>query len=375
MAMVVVALCRAGFEREAALDLAAIADAAGLAIRCEPAPGGALVVARADRDDVAAWHRAAAARPPVFVRTSFAGTGPHVLCDDDGKRPDRVARLVAAFGALALHPGHEPPWLAPWIEYADTNEGKSLSPLAHALEARLAASLRERGLVSDGARSRARVSLVDGRRAYVGTGGSGSEPHWPLGIPRLRMPRDAPSRSTLKLAEAIAVFLGPREDESMRPGQSAVDLGAAPGGWTWQLLARGLQVTAVDHGALSPALERNLNVEHVRADGFTWRPKRPVDWLVCDIVERPSRVASLVADWIATGAAARAIFNLKRPMKKRHEELARCDTLMRSRFDRAGVRARLAFRHLYHDREEVTGFVEVAARGTGRPRRRTSGAA
>ena len=62
-------------------------------------------------------------------------------------------------------------------------------------------------------------------------------------------------------------------------------------------------------------------------------------------------------------------------MKKRHEELARCDTLMRSRFDRAGVRARLAFRHLYHDREEVTGFVEVAARGTGRPRRRTSGAA
>jgi 23S rRNA (cytidine2498-2'-O)-methyltransferase len=23
------------------------------------------------------------------------------------------------------------------------------------------------------------------------------------------------------------------------------------------------------------------------ADGFTWKPKQPVDWMVCDIVEKP----------------------------------------------------------------------------------------
>ena len=370
MPMVVVALCRAGFEREAALDLAAIANAARLAIRCETTPGEARVVAHVDGDDAASWHRAAAGRPPVFVRTWFAGTGAHVLAADGDRRPDRIAALVAAFDALARMPGHEPPWLAPWIEYPDTNEGKALSPLAQMLDARLAAALRERGLVRDGAATRAHVSLVDGRRAYVGTCAAGHEPRWPLGIPRLRMPREAPSRSTLKLAEAIAVFLGPRERELLHIGQAAVDLGAAPGGWTWQLVARGLQVTAVDHGALSPALARDVNVEHVRADGFAWRPRRPVDWLVCDIVERPSRVASLVADWIASGATARAVFNLKLPMKSRHDEVARCEAQMRSRFESAGVDATVAFRHLYHDREEVTGYVEAGGRGPGRRRDR-----
>lgn len=363
--MVVVALCRAGFEREAATDLVAVANAARLSIRCESSPGEARVAAHVDGDDVASWQRAAASRSPVFVRTSFAGTGPHVVAADSDKRPDRIAALVASFDALARVPGHEPPWLAPWIEYPDTNESKALSPLAHALDARLAAALRERGLVRDDAASRAHVSLVDGRNAYVGTHAGQSGPRWPLGIPRLRMPRDAPSRSTLKLAEAIAVFLGPRESDLMHAGQAAVDLGAAPGGWTWQLLARGLQVTAVDHGALAPALARDVNVEHVRADGFTWRPRRPVDWLVCDIVERPSRVASLVADWIASGATARAIFNLKLPMKSRHDEVARCEAQMRSRFASAGVDATIAFRQLYHDREEVTGYVEAARRGPG----------
>ena len=219
----------------------------------------------------------------------------------------------------------------------------------------------------------AHVFLVDGKTAYVGTSDEATGSRWPLGIPRLRMPREAPSRSTQKLAEAIAVFLGDRESELMHAGQSAVDLGAAPGGWTWQLLSRGLQVTAVDNGALAPALARDPNVEHVRADGLAWRPRRPVDWLVCDIVERPQRIATLVADWIVSGSAQSAIFNLKLPMKKRHEEVARCAATIHDRLDLAGIDATLALRQLYHDREEVTGYIErqTRAHSSGRmPRRR-----
>ncbi len=368
MPPVVVALCRAGFEREAAADFEAIARAARAAIRVDLVPGSARVVAQSEHLDPAAWRRATRSHPPVFVRTQFAGAGPHAIATGDDKRPDRIAPLVAAFAALAPTAGHEPPWLAPWIEYPDTNEGKALSPLANALEARLASALREHGLVDDGAASRARVSLVDGRTAYVGTADRATGSAWPLGIPRLRMPREAPSRSTLKLAEAIATFLGPREAELMHAGHSAVDLGAAPGGWTWQLVSRGLQVTAVDNGALAPALARNVDVEHVRADGLAWRPRRPVDWLVCDIVEKPSRIAALVADWIASGAASNAIFNLKLPMKKRYDEVARCDAMIRERLAAAGVDATLAFRQLYHDREEVTGY--VAARRARPPARR-----
>jgi 23S rRNA (cytidine2498-2'-O)-methyltransferase len=370
VAAAVVALCRAGFEPEAAADLAAAARAAQLTLDIDARPGAAFVVAHAPHLDVEAWRRAVRAHPPVFTRSHWAGTGPHTIATAGGARPDRIAPLTAAFTALD---GDRASWLAPWIEYPDTNDGKALSTLARALDARLAGALRERGLVADGASHRAHVLLVDGTTAYVGTSDALTGSRWPLGIPRLRVPREAPSRSTQKLAEAIAVFLGDRENELMHAGQAAVDLGAAPGGWTWQLLSRGLQVTAVDNAALAPPLARDANVEHVRADGLAWRPRRPVDWLVCDIVERPARIASLVADWVATGAAASAIFNLKLPMKKRHDEVARCAATIHDRLAAAGVDATLALRQLYHDREEVTGYLarRERAHSSGRmPRRR-----
>jgi 23S rRNA (cytidine2498-2'-O)-methyltransferase len=98
-------------------------------------------------------------------------------------------------------------------------------------------------------------------------------------------------------------------------------------------------------------------VTHLREDGLTWRPKRTVDWLVCDIVLQPIRIAELVARWIADGAARRAIFNLKLPMKKRYEEVKRCEARMLEITDRAGTRAELRIRQFYHDREEVTGYL------------------
>jgi 23S rRNA (cytidine2498-2'-O)-methyltransferase len=178
-----------------------------------------------------------------------------------------------------------------------------------------------------------------------------------MGIPRLRMPGSAPSRSTLKLAEALVTFLGDRESVLMRAGMRAVDLGAAPGGWTWQLAHRGLRVVAVDNGSLKGAVRDDPLVTHVRADGLTYVPKRPVDWMVCDIVEQPSRIATLVARWIGEGHARHSVFNLKLPMKKRHDEVRRCDAIIRDALTSAGVRHHLVLRQLYHDREEVTGCV------------------
>jgi len=97
---------------------------------------------------------------------------------------------------------------------------------------------------------------------------------------------------------------------------TGVDLGAAPGGWTWQLVDRGLQVTAIDNGPMDKALMQSGQVEHLRVDGFKYRPERPVTWLVCDMIESPARVAQTIASWIADGDAQKAIFNLKLPMKK-----------------------------------------------------------
>jgi len=176
---------------------------------------------------------------------------------------------------------------------------------------------------------------------------------WPQGIPRLKLPREAPSRSTLKLEEAFFSLLTDDEQKRwLKPGMRAVDLGAAPGGWTYQLVRRSIRVSAIDNGPMDRALLDSGLVEHLRADGFRYRPKKPVDWLVCDMVEQPRRIAELIAQWLADGWCQRAIFNLKLPMKKRYDETQSC--LARVRAVARDVRAR----QLYHDREEITVFAQ-----------------
>ena len=58
-------------------------------------------------------------------------------------------------------------------------------------------------------------------------------------------------------------------------------------------------------------------VEHVRADGFMWKPRRAVDWLVCDIVDKPRRTTALM-EWLEQRLCRFAVFNLKLPMKQRY---------------------------------------------------------
>lgn len=175
------------------------------------------------------------------------------------------------------------------------------------------------------------------------------------------MPHGAPSRSTLKLAEALVHFVGEEGlEKRMRPGMKAVDLGASPGGWTWQLVRRGLMVTAVDNGPMDAALIETGQVKHRREDGFRFRPPEPVDWMVCDMVESPSRVCALASRWVAEGWCREAIFNLKLPMKKRWEEVARARGIVEETL--AGAAYRLRMKHLYHDREEITVWLAAGRR-------------
>jgi 23S rRNA (cytidine2498-2'-O)-methyltransferase len=126
---------------------------------------------------------------------------------------------------------------------------------------------------------------------------------------------DSRARRRVDTAWKFYAFVGERDAVLLRAGMRAVDLGAAPGGWTWQLAHRGLHVIAVDNGPLKGTVRDDPLVTHLRADGLAFLPERPVDWVTCDIVEQPVRIAALVARWIGDGAARRAIFNLKLPMK------------------------------------------------------------
>ncbi|GAB3373872.1 23S rRNA (cytidine(2498)-2'-O)-methyltransferase RlmM [Azotobacter armeniacus] len=243
-----------------------------------------------------------------------------------------------------------------WLEVLDTNEGKELSTFCRKFEVPLRKALLKAGrLLDDPRRPRLLLTFKSGREVFLGLAEAGNSAAWPMGIPRLKFPREAPSRSTLKLEEAWHQFI-PREawDLRLAPGMTAVDLGAAPGGWSWQLVNRHIRVTAVDNGPMAQSLMDSGLVEHIRADGFVFRPRRPVDWMVCDIVEKPARTAALIETWLGEGFCREAVVNLKLPMKQRHAEVRRLLERIGDGLAARGVKASIACRQLYHDREEVT---------------------
>ena len=106
-------------------------------------------------------------------------------------------------------------------------------------------------------------------------------------------------------------------DERLANGMYAVDLGACPGGWTYQLVGkRNMWVSSVDNGPMAQSLMDTGQVTWLREDGFKYRPTRNnISWMVCDMVEKPAKVAALMAQWLVNGWCRETIFNLKLPMK------------------------------------------------------------
>jgi 23S rRNA (cytidine2498-2'-O)-methyltransferase len=346
--------CRPGFERECAQELTSIAGEMGVEgfVKARPDSGFALFQAHQDAMGVELGQHLEFRRL-VFAR-QLLRTGDLLT---DLPENDRVTPIVAEARRLGTR------FASCWIEMPDTNDGKGLATLTRPLTAHLERALRKAGVAIDdpAAEERLHVFFVGGRACHVGVSTLGNASAWPMGIPRLRMPSASPSRSTVKLAEAFLEFLDERDREQrLAPGMTAVDLGASPGGWTYQLVQRGMTVTAVDNGDIDARLLDSGQVKHRRTDGFHYRPPEPVDWLVCDMVESPSRIATLVGRWMQEGWASEAIFNLKLPMKKRWEELVRCRGIIDAALGGGGYYLRM--KQLYHDREEVTAYLSRRTR-------------
>ena len=336
----IVCYCRAGFENECAEEMRAIASSNGIDGDIDAAIGSGYVVFDSTADEHRlrkhfAWRSMAFARQLVIA---FARL-------DDLPRKDRLTPMLAALAQRAER------YADAWVESPDSDAGKQLAALCKSFGSALIGALRQRQLLDTQSSRRLHVFFASGERVFLASAGTDESAPWPGGIPRLRFPKDAPSRSTLKLEEALLVLLSPPERERwLKPGMTAVDLGASPGGWTWQLVNRSIRVTAIDNGPMDKALLQSGIVTHLREDGFRYRPRKVVDWLVCDMVEQPRRIATLIAGWLADGACRYTIFNLKLPMKKRFEEVKLCMEIIHA--TAADVRAR----QLYHDREEITVF-------------------
>ena len=113
-----------------------------------------------------------------------------------------------------------------------------------------------------------------------------------------------------------------------------------------------------DNGPMAQSLMDTGQVTWLREDGFKFRPTRSnISWMVCDMVEKPAKVAALMAQWLVNGWCRETIFNLKLPMKKRYEEVSHNLAYIQAQLDEHGINAQIQARQLYHDREEVTVHV------------------
>ena len=343
--------CRPGFEDDLSAELAFHMERLGWAGRLESGMRQGIVRFMSDDSrSVNALHRELRFEQLVFARQSLVALPVLLL-----PRDDRLSSIVAQVASCGWS------FEAVWHETPDTNEGKALSGLIKALTRPLESHLRKRGALRRNAGGR-RLHLLwmDGDCVQLGMSFPGNRSELPGGIRRLRFPHAAPSRSTLKLEEAWHEFIPRSEWETrLTQGMQAADLGAAPGGWTWQLIKRGMHVYAIDNGPMQSDLLNTGLVEHLRADGFAWEPPYRLDWLVCDIVDRPARVTAQIERWLIRRWCREAIFNLKLPMRRRWEEVERCLTQLQASLDAAGVAAEMRCRHLYHDREEVTVHVRL----------------
>lgn len=207
------------------------------------------------------WGRSiGAASDPAAAAAQLATLGAtcvHAFLREplDGDEP----RQRPARGAAAPPPGDPAALLAPW---------QALGPGGPAAIGALVADVI--------------VAPVPGEPAWLGVHRHDRfrSPHAGGAFP-VTVPDDAPSRAYAKIEEAIA-WAG----LAVAPGQVALEIGAAPGGAALALARRGLEVWAVDTGALAPVVAALPAVHHVakKVGALRWEELPPrIDWLLVDV--------------------------------------------------------------------------------------------
>jgi 23S rRNA (cytidine2498-2'-O)-methyltransferase len=114
------------------------------------------------------------------------------------------------------------------------------------------------------------------------------------GNPLLELPQHAPSRAYLKLAEGVLWSKAP-----LREGQTAVEIGSAPGGACLYLLERGLNVVGIDPADMDPSILKvgSRRFRHLKKGiDAVRREELPQDvhWLLMDMNVGPHRALGLV---------------------------------------------------------------------------------
>lgn len=184
---------------------------------------------------------------------------------------------------------------------------------------------------------------------YLGVSAVGDNlSDWAGGVRRFAREPGQLSRAEFKILEAIEVF----GVELPKIGL-ALDLGAAPGGWTRILRERGLRVVAVDPASLDPHIGSDAGVTHVRATAQKYLARHPGQ-AQFDLIVNDMRIDA--------AASARLMCDVAKLLKR--DQLAIMTLKLRTQHQRKQVRNTLTVlakmyrvrgcRKLFHNRTEVS---------------------
>jgi len=154
------------------------------------------------------------------------------------------------------------------------------------------------------------------------------------------------NRAELKLREALKAFA-----IEPQPAWRALDLGAAPGGWSRVLAGLVAEVIAVDPADLDPEVAALPNVRHLRSkiETLDLRSIGHVDLLVDDMnKEGPDSAALLASAAPLLSPGAPAVLTVKFMSHRWRRVLVETRSRLRPAFDV------LAARRLPHNRNEMT---------------------
>jgi 23S rRNA (cytidine2498-2'-O)-methyltransferase len=177
---------------------------------------------------------------------------------------------------------------------------------------------------------------------------------WPGGRVRLGRSRQQISRAEFKLEELLTIF-----DIQLPQGGRALDLGAAPGGWTRILRTKGLTVWAVDPGDLDPRLLNDRSIYHARttAGEFLRANRVEFDVVVNDMRMEPQLSCRMMLDaapHLARGGLG--VVTLKTGTRRVLETVHECLDML------SGAYEIVHARQLHHNRHEVTVVVRPRLR-------------
>lgn len=297
-------------------------------------------VALLSTPDAAALAEALVAAPPVFVRHLAPAEGEVPLAGHTGD----IDAITAAVGAADWLPDElQGPYA---VQVRLSSQGRF--PYTRYAVAEPLRQLLARHGTEDVRRPQQVLAVYcTPGRAYLGLWPvARCLSDWPGGERHFARTPTQVSRSEFKLLEALEVF----RLELPAPGR-ALDLGAAPGGWTRLLVERGFTVVAVDPADLDPRVARLAQVHYWRGHAAQFIATHTEQF---DIIVNDMRVDARDSARLMLRAAQRlrpgglALITLKLPQTAGAQVYRQAYRLLESAYTVIGAR------QLFHNRSEVT---------------------